>query len=105
MISPDNPEFVPEWDVLRDGDGKPVTITWQQVEAIWHAIGVVERVRRSEGLPSLWSGLKGIDLQKSRLLGRMLVDGKPPTRTKPPHEWGGPAWHLLPGGDPFGDDA
>jgi hypothetical protein len=35
------------------------------------------------------------------LLGRMLVEGKPPTKTKPPLAMGGPAWELLPEGDPF----
>jgi hypothetical protein len=31
----------------------------------------------------------------------MIHDGLPPTITKPPIELAGPAWWLLPGGDPF----
>jgi hypothetical protein len=94
-------EFVPEWDVARDDQGNPITLTDDQVGAIWHAIRVVEEVRKSQGYESLWDRPIGINLGKSRLLGRMLLDGLPPTKTKPPHHLGGPAWWLLPGGDPF----
>jgi hypothetical protein len=98
------PEFVPEWDVFRDVGGTPVTITWQQVHAIWHAVRVVEQVRQAGGERLLWQpGGAATELAKSRLLGRMLVEGLPPTRTAPPRYLGGPAWHLLPGGDPFAD--
>jgi hypothetical protein len=38
-----NPQFVPAWDVYRDKDGKPVTITRERVHAIWHAIRIVSR--------------------------------------------------------------
>jgi hypothetical protein len=105
-----NPEFVPEWDVFRDSDGKPVTITWDQVRAIWHAVHVVEQVRHAEGHESLWhirhhdteiNSQSEPELAKSRLLGRMLVQGLPPTKTKPPVEMSGPEWAALPGGDPF----
>jgi hypothetical protein len=76
------PEFVPEWNVYRDSSGQPVTITAQQVSAIWHAIHVVEEVRRSEGHQSLFAGPRN-EMRKSRLLGRMLLSGLPPTRTRP----------------------
>jgi hypothetical protein len=99
-----NPEFVGEWDVYRDLDGNPVRLTVEQVRAIWHAINVVESVRSAENFESLWSHPYP-NLAKSRLLGRMLVDGRPPTRTKPPRSWGGPDWSALPGGDPFGEAA
>lgn len=100
-----NPEFVPGWDVLRDLDGRPVTITWDQVRAVWHAIRVVEEVRRSEGHQSLWHPQwPSAELGKSRLLGRMLVQGRPPTRTRPPVVLSGPEWEQLPGGDPFAGD-
>lgn len=117
MTAPDHirnsPEFNPDWDVLREPDGTPVTISWRQVQAIWHAVQVVEAVRRdarrrleAEGTGevrmshgSLLSGHP--EYQKSRLLGRMLIDGLPPTRTEPPREWSGPAWEAMPGGDPF----
>jgi len=94
-------EFVPEWDVARDEDGNCIKLTVEQVYAVWHAIRVVELVRESEHYESLWNRPNGINLYKSRLLGRMLVDGLPPTKTAPPESMGGPAWHLLPGGDPF----
>ncbi len=108
----DHPEFRPDWDVYRK-DGWPVTVAWDQIAASWHAVAVVESVRHAEGHPSLWRiGGNGVtdginyqtqaELAKSRLLGRMLVDGCPPTVTNPPHELGGPEWALLPGGDPFG---
>lgn len=97
-------EVVPEWDVYRDGDGNPVTITDEQSRAIWHAVHIVEAVRRAEDYPSLSDGAGfTINASKSRLLGRMLIDGRPPTRTKPPISWGGPNWSALPGGDPFDD--
>jgi hypothetical protein len=51
-----NPEFVPEWDVFRDKDGNPVTVTWQQVQAIWHAVRVVNAVRAAAGQRSLCAG-------------------------------------------------
>jgi hypothetical protein len=93
-------EFRPEWDVCRDSVGRPITLTADQVKAIWQAIDVVEQVRRSEGFESLWRNPHA-NLLKSRLLGRMLVDGLPPTRTKPPTLGAGPDWSALPGGDPF----
>lgn len=95
-------EFVPEWDVYRDAEGKPVTITDDQLTAIWHAVHVVNAVRRSEKVNQLAeeAGFE-TNAYKSRLLGRMLIRGRPPTRTRPPIDWGGPSWNALPGGDPF----
>lgn len=93
-------ETPPEWDVYRDKDGKPVTITEDQFRAIWHAISVVEMVRRSTGHQSLWDNPHP-NLYKSRLLGRMLFDGLPPTKRLPPKAWGGPVWADLVGGDPY----
>ena len=112
-------EFMREWDVYRDEDGKPVTVTWEQVRAIWRAVNVVEQVRQAEGHESLWhirprddrdrhgrqvNYQTSAELSKSRLLGRMLVQGRPPTRTKPPVEHSGPVWAALPDGDPFADE-
>jgi hypothetical protein len=100
-------EFNPDWDVYRDDNGRPVTITAEQVRAIWHAMRVVDAVRAHESHNSLWTNPKA-DIYKSRLLGRILVDGRPPTRTRPPLVYSGPDWSLLPGGDPFtgtSDDA
>lgn len=94
----DHPEFVPEWDVARYPDGTPITITEEQGHAILRAIRIVQSVERTEG------GSCGGVWEKSRLLGRILYEGLPPTRTKPPHDMGAPWWPLLPGGDPFVSD-
>lgn len=102
MRSRDSQEFISEWDVFRNRGGRPVTITEEQVRVVWHALRVVELVRSSESYESMWSNPKP-NLSKSRLLGRMLIEGKPPTRSKPPYHFGGPAWSQLPGGDPFAD--
>ena len=98
----ENDEFVAEWDVARDDDGNPITISVEQVYAIWQAIHVVEAVREKESYESLWTNPHP-NLYKSRLLGRMLIQGRPPTRTRPPVLGGGPDWSGLPGGDPFDD--
>ena len=97
-------EFVPEWDVARDETGAAITVTVEQVRAIWNAIRIVEQVRHSERFESLWDRPDGVNFSKSRLLGRMLIDGLPPTKTKPPTQTAGPAWWLMPGGDPFAGD-
>ena len=78
-----NEEFVPEWDLYRDDEGDPVTITVEQVRAIWRALDVVRDVRRHEQYESLWAN-PSPNVRKSRLLGRILVEGRPPTRTRPP---------------------
>lgn len=95
-----NDEFVPEWDVYRDDEGRPVTITAEQMRAIWHALRVVEQVRSHERYRSLWENPRA-DIYKSRLLGRILIQGRPPTRSRPPTLFVGPDWSALPGGDPF----
>lgn len=95
------------WMPWTDKDGNAVTLTSDQIAAVQHAVMVVESVRRQEGYPSMFSdvGSPTANLFKSRLLGRLLEYGKPPTKSKPPSEWGGPAWWLLPGGDPWDEPA
>ena len=44
-------EFVPDWDVYRDDTGRPVTITADQIRAVWHALRVVEQVRSHKRYP------------------------------------------------------
>ena len=86
------------WDVYRDKRGNPVTLTGEQLAAICHAVEVVEEVRRAEGYPSLWDGpgkRPWANLRKSRLLGRMLVDGRPPLETKPPGYLAACGYHLV----------
>lgn len=117
------PEFVPGWDVRRYDDGTPVTVpmaggscdrttplTDLQLDAVHRALQVWVSVCTSEGSaqaaaaarnlsdPDIWNQP---NVGKSRLLGRMLHQGVPPTRTRPPKEAAGPAWWLLPDGDPF----
>lgn len=84
------------WDVDRDEHGDPVTITPQQMRAIWHAVRVVNEVRRAEGYAPI--GDRGgwlPDLAKSRLLGRMLIDGRPPLDEKPPDYVAARGYHLV----------
>jgi hypothetical protein len=90
------------YDVYRDKNGKPVTITEEQMTAIWHAVHVVDRVRKDEDEPAVGQGFGQppndqwkIDLYKSRLLGRMLIDGRPPLDAKPGHWQGGCAYHEV----------
>lgn len=86
-----------EWDVLRDDDGNPITITPKQMQAVWRAIGVVEAVRRSEGYESMFAtGMQThANLGKSRLLGRMLIDGKAPLDELPPTYLSARGYHLV----------
>lgn len=106
-----NPEFNPAWEVMRDSGGQPVTLTWEQVEAVWRAFSVwnavvnQEQAERKPDQRQNWIATNPANWMKSRLLGRMLVDGKPPTRTRPPVVAAEPRWDLLPGGDPFGPGA
>lgn len=98
------------WHPYRDANGKRVTLTDDQIRAVWHAIGIVRAVRAAEGYRDLFDDPRlaetvtssSTELAKSRLLGRILVTGRGPTRDKPPLELSGPAWWLLPGGDPYG---
>lgn len=91
----DHPEYVADWDVARDDDGNPITITPAQGHAVLRAMRVLKMVEKAEG-----GSCDGI-YEKSRLLGRMLYEGLPPTKTKPPFDMGAPNWNLLPEGEPF----
>lgn len=85
-----------KWDVYRDPEGDPVTITEEQGRAIHHALTTVEAVRKAEGAPSLWKHQDPqIEIAKSRLLGRMLYAGRAPLDEKPPHRMGACAYHLT----------
>lgn len=90
----------PRWDVYRDLNGRPVTLEPEQLDAIWHALSVVDAVRTYEGYPLLSEGAGfKINAVKSRLLGRMLVDGRPPLIPAPPHWIGGAGYHLMEGAE------
>lgn len=92
-----------KWDVYRDTDGNPVTLTYEQCAAVLHAFGIVEDVRRVEGHRPLFADRSGegvswhAEIAKSCLLGRMLHDGKPPLAEKPPTIHAAPAYHLVEG--------
>ena len=94
---------------LSEGQDWPVpVITPEQMHAIHHAINVVEDVRRIErekspqqwSARSLWSGYPH-EFMKSRLLGRLLLDGKPPHREPPPIAMGAGDWSSVPGDDDY----
>lgn len=126
MSSPwyaDHPEFVAEWDIYRDANGTPVVLDfdcqYMAAETLPRALTADElvAVRRAVYVHGLVCTAENSDqhtlrpggefdwrspnAQKSRLLGRMIHDGKPPTRTRPPVEAAEPRWDLMPGGDPF----
>lgn len=80
------------WDVYRDSTGAPVTITDEQMYAVFHALKTVDDVRRAEGCQTILDSIRQsgtfTEVYKSRLLGRMLIHGRPPLDEKPPHAWG-----------------
>lgn len=86
---------IPEnWYPLKDTNGDSVTITWDQVRAINHALMVWREVYRKE--KGDYPDLNNVaNLWKSCLLGRMLVEGKPPLENAPPVVCAAPAYHLV----------
>lgn len=76
------------WDVHRDHRGAPVTLTRDQIDAVLHALMVRDEIAPGAG-NDYW------DLSKSRLLGRMLIDGRPPLDECPPRYMGAPGYHLV----------
>jgi hypothetical protein len=88
------------WDVYRDADGNPVTITPEQCAAVQHAVRVWAEVADAEdyyhapGIRALIEAFNRTTMQKSCLMGRMLYDGKPPYDEAPPTYGAAPAYHL-----------
>jgi hypothetical protein len=86
------------WDVFRDDEGNPVTLSEAQYRAIFHALDVVDEVRAAEGCEPI-GGRSGTnwypDVVKSRLLGRMLMDGRPPLDEKPPKWSAACGYHVV----------
>lgn len=98
-------------DVYRDEAGNPVTITEQQCAAVLHALDVWSQIRREEGHwakhPYAVSPLKfdetnsasrpwrSAEIAKSRLLGRLLYEGRRPMRVAPPVVMAEPAYWLV----------
>jgi hypothetical protein len=87
------------WDVLRDEEGEAITLTPEQVRAVWHAMKVWTQVCQSEESDQAkgWATMSQgqADVAKSRLLGRMLIDGRPPLDEKPGHWLGASAYHEV----------
>ena len=70
-----------------------MVLTPHQVRAIWNAIDIWQDVCRTElGKPLPFTKP---NLAKSRLLGRMLIDGRPPLPDAPPHFLGAGGYHLV----------
>lgn len=90
-----------KYDVYRDADGNPVTLTEDQVRAVWHALQVRSQVIADEqrAVPfderTQHTAPDAFLLCKSRLLGRMLIDGRPPLDYCPPHEAGAPDYFTA----------
>lgn len=104
------------WDVYRDAAGNPVTVecdyghfegelTDEQLVAVRHAFAVWEEVCTDNGYGRAWNGAyrnedgKVIwthpNIAKSRLLGRMIHQGKPPHDLPPPLEHSGGWWEVI----------
>lgn len=60
--------------------GSVVTVTWDQIHAIEHAMKVVDEVRAANGVRPLAEDFP----YKSRALGRLLFDGRPLFEDVPP---------------------
>lgn len=85
--------------------------TVDELQAIRHAVRVWQTVcflEKNDQTEKIEIGADGRvtnwnhpDIAKSRLLGRMIHDGLPPTRSMPPYEAAGRAWWNMEGGDPF----
>lgn len=97
-----DPPSIPanRWDVYRDRDGKPVTVTPAQCAAIRHALQVYTEVCDAGGQGVFDSrtvlGILHFMNAKSALMGRMLYEGRPPLDLPPPTtHMAAPAWHLY----------
>jgi hypothetical protein len=93
------------YELLTDPDtGEVVTITPLQGAAVWRAMEIWREVCseadsnwiREPEYTSNW-----INAMKSRLLGRMLYDGKPPHPTAPPNSYAGGWWEVVEDGIAF----
>ena len=97
------------WDVYRDRMGaavivpeslceRPRGLTREQLTAVRHAVKVWIDVRESTAPGSSYDSRDvtwGIDMVKSRLLGRMIHEGKRPHDFPPPLRYGGGWWEVI----------
>lgn len=85
-----------EWVPFRDKDGKVVTLSVEQVRAVLHAVRVVDNVRATQPRPGHEPDrpLREDFPEKSRALGRLLLDGLPLFEDIPPYSWGASDYGL-----------
>lgn len=92
-----------EWAPYRDPKtGEVVTITWEQVAAVLHAVRIVDEVRATQHRVTTIDGVdyehenpplrKEAVPEKSRALGRLLIDGKALFEEIPPYDMGAAAY-------------
>lgn len=87
------------WQPYCTKDGV-VTVTWPQVTAVWTAIRIWKEVLRKERPDWSYQELedhcsKHINMEKSCLLGRLLIHGRPPLPDPPPVVMAAPAYWLA----------
>lgn len=100
-IDDERSPFLPEWaDIpdhwlpLKDSDGNPITFDWRQIQAMNHAVSVWLEIKAK--YDTRWDGqIRHVDMMKSRLLGRMMIQGLPPHKYPPPLEMSGGWWELV----------
>src|SRR5687767_1365748 len=69
----------------KNSEGNVVTITWEQIAAIRHCIKVWSMMCDDEGSGQAKNpDLNSPNTLKSRALGRLLLEGKPLFKDKPP---------------------
>lgn len=103
-----------EWAPYKDALGQVVTldpklwlgpVTSMQLRAILHAVNIVDEVRRTQGRQHVYQGkphgepvhcppLREDIPEKSRALGRLLIEGKPLFVDMPPYEMGAAAYWI-----------
>lgn len=92
------PHPITKWDVYRDKDGNPITITPEQCAMLQHTLRVWLDVARMESYSSvpaieaLMQAFYGAIISKSCLMGRMLYDGKAPFDDAPPTYFAAPIY-------------
>lgn len=90
---------MPDWELITDENGNPITINWDQSYAIWRAIDIWRKVAIEFG-GEHYEYLKDspprlVDMEKSCLLGRMTMEGKPPLPEPPPTCFSAPWYNLI----------
>lgn len=76
-----------------DKSGRPITFTWEQVNAIWKYVSIWKKIyfKEKKQLPEF----NEANMAKSCLMGRMMMEGLPPLKDAPPVVLSAPAYHLV----------